>query len=429
MTRYATARLPTALGLSVLGGLVSVLAGLPEVALLVTPWLVVSVLGLVRSGDVTVEVSTETATKRVLVGDTVELTATVSADGDALVTLAPWPDREFTTAGEPEPEAQPKMEPVSSDREAVVDFELPANQWGTHNVGRMTVDVTLPYGLFGLRGAAVQTESVRVHPTPTQLRQLLTPWMVRKVSGTHRSGESARGIEYADIRPYGPGDSVRDINWRISARSDDLWISERHPDRATDVVLFVDSFVESGHDIRRIFGLVVEAAIAVAESHLGATDRVGLIEFGGIVRWVNPGTGRIQLQRLTDALLSTGLYANAADKELPAMHPKALPPRSFVLAFSPLLDERFVEAVSALRARGHDVTVIECVPDHRSPSEEVPPSAAAALDLWLAERTALRDQFAETGVAIAQWDGTEHLDVVLDELLRRRRRAIRTGGR
>ena len=232
-----------------------------------------------------------------------------------------------------------------------------------------------------------------------------------------------RGVEYADIRPFASGDSLRDINWRASARSEELRVSQRHPDRSTDVILFLDSFVESGHDVRVVFGAAIEAAIALAESHLSLSDRVGLIEFGGLIRWVNPGTGALQLQRLTDALLATGLFANAADKELPLLSRGILPPRSFVVALTPLLDERFIDALYALRARGHDVGVIECDP-LADPVEDEPDSAAVSRKLWSANRQMLRDQLVGHGAAVVQWHHGSHLDVAIRELIRRRR-AIR----
>ncbi|MEM7322241.1 MAG: DUF58 domain-containing protein [Actinomycetota bacterium] len=430
MTRRSTARLPTALALCCLGALVAVFAGIPEASLLVGPWAVLVVLGLNRSGPVAVEVLVSPEHERVVVGDTVTLDSQVTATGDALVTLTPNPAREFwpTDATAAERSAQSTVELVTSDRTAVVVSELPANEWGAHDVGRLNIEVDLPYGLFRQHGRTAATETVRVHPTASQLRQLLTPWLVRRVAGTHRSAESGTGIEYADLRRYGPGDSVRDINWRVSARTNDLWVSQRHPDRASDVILLVDSFVESGHDVRRIFGLVAEASIALAESHLGATDRVGLIEFGGLVRWVTPGTGRVQLQRLTDALLATGLYRNAADRELPVFSARALPARSFVIAFSPMLDSRFVDAVTAVRARGHDVAVIDCLAEEALQTHQPTTATRLAMRLWLADREMMRDRFAEQGVIMAAWDGSGHLDATLAEIVARRRRAVRIGG-
>jgi uncharacterized protein (DUF58 family) len=227
-------------------------------------------------------------------------------------------------------------------------------------------------------------------------------------------------VEYADLRPYVAGDSLRDINWRASARSPELWVSERHPDLATDVVLLLDSFVESGHDVRRIFGLAIEAAIALAEGHLVVNDRVGLIEFGGVMRWVEVGTGRRQLQRMADSLLASGLYANAADKPFPLLPTQVLPPRSLVVALTPLLDKRFIEALVSARQRGHDVAVIECVVG-TDPGFDAGPLRRAATSMWNAEHTVIKHHLAEKGVLLAEWRPGDRLESTLVELAHRRR--------
>jgi uncharacterized protein (DUF58 family) len=202
-------------------------------------------------------------------------------------------------------------------------------------------------------------------------------------------------------------------------------VSQRHPDQATDVILLLDSFVESGHDVHTVVGLAIEAAVALAESHLAATDRVGLVELGGLVRWVRPDTGQLQLQHLIDALLSTGLYAHVADRNLDAILGRMLPPRSFVVALTPLLDDRFIEALFALAAHGHDVGVIECDVADSEDEEGWSGTLRLARRFWEAERQMVRDRLAAHGVAVAGWRKGRQLDLTLEELTRRRQRTVR----
>ena len=301
---------------------------------------------------------------------------------------------------------------------------LRADDWGTHDVGAIDLEHDTPYGLFRSVGTTHRPVRIRIHPDPVELRSLLAPRLVRRHSGVHQSGAIGRGVEYADARPFTSGDALRDVNWRLSARSDDLWVSDRHPDRSTDVILLLDSFIEAGHDVRSTIGMAIEAAVAIAESHLGATDRVGLIEIGGTVRWVRPGTGPIQLQRLTDAMLSTSLYASAVGRDLDVISPQALPPRSFIIALSPLLDERFVESLMLLAGRGHDVAVIECLlptSEAASPDNRI---SALAHRLVAAERQIARDRLTAVGIALAPWHRTAELEGVLQQLTLRRRYAL-----
>jgi uncharacterized protein (DUF58 family) len=152
--------------------------------------------------------------------------------------------------------------------------------------------------------------------------------------------------------------------------------------------------------------------MALAESHLSASDRVGLIDLGGVIRWVTPGSGRHHLQRLVDALLSTRLYHSEADRAVTTVPSQALPSRSFVLALSPLLDARFVDSLHTLRAAGHDVALVELIPaiDENDPRWDRTPMSALALRLWRAERDLQRDRLVEHGIAVATREVDDSID-------------------
>lgn len=426
MTRRATDRLLVSVLTATTGALVAVLAGLPEAAIFATPWAVLLVLGLSHSAPDRSKTTVEVAADRVLVGDDVEVMTTVTgASGSVYVRCEPAAD--FWSPGESDNRRAASLRDVVSGDRATIRCRLPATQWGVHDVGGVRIEVTEPYGLVRWEGDAGRSRKVRVHPRQTELQDMLAPRLVRQVTGTHSSRAVGRGVEFVDIRQYASGDSLREINWKVTARSPDLWVSQRHPDRASDVILLLDSFVESGHDVRIVVGLGIEAALALAGSHLAVADRVGLVELGGMVRWVQPGTGRLQLQRLTETVLSTGLHSHVAERDLHALMTQALPPRSFVVALSPLLDDRFIDALLILGGHGHDVAVIEC--DAVAGAAADSPTARLANRLWEADRQMVRDRLAERGIAVARWRRGDHLDLTLSELIRRRRGAVRASRR
>ena len=49
----------------------------------------------------------------------------------------------------------------------------------------------------------------------------------------------------------------------------------------------------------------VRAAAALARAHLARRDRVGVVDFGGMLHWLEPAFGTSQLYRIVDALLSS----------------------------------------------------------------------------------------------------------------------------
>src|SRR5690348_12427182 len=71
-------------------------------------------------------------------------------------------------------------------------------------------------------------------------------WPVAQRLGVHAWGDersrlTGPGVEYADVREYQWGEDARLIDWNLTARSDQPYVRESHPDRGLDVWLIVDS--------------------------------------------------------------------------------------------------------------------------------------------------------------------------------------------
>ena len=148
---------------------------------------------------------------------------------------------------------------------------------------------------------------LKAYPRPEPVGRVLSAVETQAFAGNEVARIPADGIEYADLRDFVPGDRVRSINWRASARRQALVVNERHPERNTDVVLLVDSFVDVGLAERSTLDDAVRAAAALAARYLERRDRVGLVGYGGVLRWVRPGMGAGQRYRLIETLLETGV--------------------------------------------------------------------------------------------------------------------------
>ncbi len=126
-------------------------------------------------------------------------------------------------------------------------------------------------------------------------------------SGSQVSRAKGEGIEFADIRPFAAGDRVRRVNWRASARRERMYVNESHPERASDVILFLDSFAEARGSREGTIDQAVRAASSLADAYLERRNRVGLVSFGGILRWLPPAMGMRQQYRIVEALIETEL--------------------------------------------------------------------------------------------------------------------------
>jgi uncharacterized protein (DUF58 family) len=280
------------------------------------------------------------------------------------------------------------------------------------------------WGPLGLTAAEARVEaprSVAVYPPTVPLRYPPRPVRTQTFVGNHVSPAQGEGIEPGDIRPFAPGDQVRHVNWRATLRLGTLHVTEHHRERNADVVILLDTLSEVGVAGHTVVDVATRAAAALAAAHLARKDRVGLIEYGGQIRWVRPGSGRAQLQRLLDTLVDASVVFTYVTRDVDLIPARILPPQSLVVALSPLLDRRFVRAARDLAARGFDLVIIAVSPI--SAARAAAPAGAVAdlaARLWALERRAQLDELRRDGLTIVDWDGVGSLDVPLAALHRPR---------
>ena len=99
-------------------------------------------------------------------------------------------------------------------------------------------------GAVWFAGTAPAEAAVRVLPGIERLRTLVSPARTQAAVGPRRSSARGEGLELAEVRPWVPGDHARRLHWRATARRGEPFVAERHPERAADVLMFVDTFAD-----------------------------------------------------------------------------------------------------------------------------------------------------------------------------------------
>jgi uncharacterized protein (DUF58 family) len=395
------------------GALAAVVLGEPALAALGAPFAVAAVAGLVLVRQPAVRVSASVSPERMLEGDRATVAYDVSAR-DAVTWLdlrATLPDALVAEAA-----GAAHIVRLAEGERRRVEVPVRATRWGGHLAGGVRVRATDACGAVWFSGAAEPSAGVRVLPAVARLRTLVPPARTQSAVGLRRSHARGEGLELAEVRPWVAGDQPRRLHWRATARRGTPYVADRHPERSADVLVFVDTFVDLAGERESALTLAVRAAVGVAEAHLRARDRVGVVTFGGVLHWLAPGSGVAHALRVTDALASSEIVTSYAARDLSLVPPAVLPARALILAVTPLLDERGGRVLLDLCARGHDVAVLEIdavalLGDRRD----------AASRLWALRRAAMRARLAELGAVTATWDGVRPLEAVLEEVTLSRR--------
>jgi uncharacterized protein (DUF58 family) len=418
LTRSASPKLGAYAGLAAFGMLAALALGRAELAVLAAPFAIAVAVGVPWAADPGLRAWITIERERIIeggeVGVEVELESVVGTQrAEALLVV---PDGIEVVGANP----VARRLPAGSTRS--VEFKVRAPRWGVYRLGEVAIRTTDRLGFFTFETQFDQARPVKVYPHPEELRTMLRPLDTQPFGGNQVARSKGEGIEFADLRPFAVGDRLRRINWRASARRGTLWVNELHPERNTDVVIFLDSFAEAKRDDRGTLDMAVRAAASLADRYLTHKDRVGLVSFGGLLNWLTPATGLTQLYRIVDSLLDTEIMLSYAWKDIEIVPRRTLPPQALVLGLTPLLDERAVGAMLDLRTRGFDLAVVEVSPEPFTP----PPAdelGRFAHRLWLLRREALRDRFRALGVPIAEWREGVGLQAPIEEVRAFRRYA------
>jgi uncharacterized protein (DUF58 family) len=199
----------------------------------------------------------------------------------------------------------------------------------------------------------------------------------------------------------------------------------QHPEQNSDVILFVDSAADVTLGANGTLACAGRAAAAMARAHIAARDRVGLIAFGGVLRWLAPGMGTRHLYRVLDTLLDTSVVASYTWPRLEVLPLRTLPLGALIVALTPLTDPRTVRTLVNLHGRGHEVVVIEIDPEPFT-SVGVNPADVLTQRIWRLYRSARRHRIWELGIPLVQWDPSQPLDGAIAELNQLRQRSWRT---
>lgn len=291
------------------------------------------------------------------------------------------------------------------------DFEFAGTQLRQHSPWRLlTRDVTV--------GA---THRVRVFPNFAPLAKfaMFSAEQASRLVGAHLKRRRGEGTDFHQMREYRVGDSLRQIDWKATARTRRLVSREYQDERNQQVVLMLDTgrrlMARDGATTH--FDQVLNAALVVGWLALRQGDAVGLLATGGDAAWVPPQRGATAIDRLLRASyalqprpVATDFLAAATELTLRQRR------RSLVMLVTNLRDEDMDDVLSgvALLRRRHVV----CVASLREAALDTALSAevtdlagalrAGATAQYLARRTQAHEALRSHGVLV--------LDVTCAEL-------------
>ncbi len=186
-------------------------------------------------------------------------------------------------------------------------------------------------------------------------------------AGEYHSVFKGRGMEFADVREYVPGDDVRTIDWNVTARSGHPFVKRHIEERELTVMLLVDLSASGrfGSAARLKTEIATEICALLALSAIRNNDKVGLVLFTDrIERFVPPQKGKHRALRVIREMLHFAPESPGTDLGLALEYLHRISRRrSVAFLLSDFLASGYEQGLRLARQR-HDVIPI-CIFDRR----------------------------------------------------------------
>ena len=210
------------------------------------------------------------------------------------------------------------------------------------------------------------THPAETLPRPDILSRANFELVVRRIAddiafGTDDSLFVGSGLEYAQSRPYEPGDPVRQIDWKLTARMPVAYIKQHETLKRVAMYLIVDTSASMSVSSTTLskHGLAVWAAAAIGLVGLRRLSPVSVISAGARHQHTrsngNPSLSPDDLWRDLEPLRAHDVDEETELGERLTGLSARLTRRSLLFVFSDLHDP---EALAVLRRLGHQHDVV-----------------------------------------------------------------------
>ena len=311
-----------------------------------------------------------------------------------------------------------------------VGVRMASVRTGRRRLFRLDHRAADPAGLLTTAVTCLDPVVMTVLPASRGLRGVPLPFRLQGLTGPHDSRRAGDGGDLHDVAAFQPGDRLRRIDWRVTARLNgpaaaagptgrpgaiaELYVRRTFATADATVMLVVDSRDEVGprvatwgdatavdEDEATSLDVARFAAASVARRYLEAGDRVGLEDLGRLRRPSPPAGGRPHLHRLAQQLaLATPEGEPKRRQRVPR-----LPSGALIVVFSTFLDDDAARLATLWRGSGHRVLAVDTLPPLAT--ADLGPRLRTAYRLVAMERSDRIAALARVGVETLAWQQLE----------------------
>ncbi|WP_235297276.1 DUF58 domain-containing protein [Portibacter marinus] len=177
-------------------------------------------------------------------------------------------------------------------------------------------------------------------------------------SGEYHSAFKGRGMSFSEVRAYNYGDDVRNIDWNVTARTNEAHVKVYEEERELTVMLLIDvsksSFFGTSEQFKNDY--ITELAAVISFSAITNNDKVGAILFTDQVEmYIPPKKGRQHILRIIREMIYFEPKSNGTDLKEPLQYlNNIIKKKSIAFIISDFITDDYEESLR-VAAKKHDI--------------------------------------------------------------------------
>jgi len=193
------------------------------------------------------------------------------------------------------------------------------------------------------------------------------------MTGSHRSPYQGISVEFAQHRPYTPGDDIRHVDWKVLARADKVYLKQYQEETNLQLILVVDASESMGFGSLKLesdvaggkwtkYDHAISLAASLAYMAVHQADSVGLAIFDQqLARYFKPSSSPTQWKLITTELQQMPRWNKTGIGKVLDQIAEKLTHRSVIVLLSDCFDdlESIKKGLRHLRYKKHEVILMQ----------------------------------------------------------------------
>lgn len=229
---------------------------------------------------------------------------------------------------------------IKSHDKATFNYTVRPVERGEYQFGKLNVYTSSILRVVGRRYTFSEEENVKVYPSYVQMKKYEFMAMNNKLTefGLKKIRRIGHTMEFEQIKNYIPGDDVRTINWKATAKRAELMVNQYQDEKSQPIYSIIDlgRVMKMPFEELKLLDYAINSTLAFSNIALLKNDKAGMITFGKKVEKIVPASNKkTNLHLLNEELCHTNTnFSDSSFALLNATVKRKINQRSLLLLYT-----------------------------------------------------------------------------------------------